>query len=731
MNLTPVTPDHLSRQAYIYIRQSTEHQVVHHQESQKLQRCFVDQALKLGWPQERIVLIDDDLGESADRSNDRAGFNKITADTALGQVGIIFAFDVSRFSRGNANWYHLLDICAITRTLIGDVDGICDPREFNGRLILGLKGTMSEAEHHIIRKRLVEAVRAKAKRGAFQFPLPPAYFWDEAGRIQKNPDAQVRSAIDLVFARFRQLGTIHQVHISLVEEGLELPVLCGPKRRITWAWPNYQGVHRILDSPVYAGAYAFGRRQVEEVLDVSRQPVKRVRKQSPEDWHVLIQDHHEGYISWEEYERNKRQIMSNQKSSRPGAPREGHSLLQGLVLCGRCGRHMSVGYGKGGASIKFTCNRARRQTGAPVCQGFGGVRLERAVEKRVLEVLEPLGVEAMIEAASTHVEACERERSHWQQKVERARYEVDLVRRQYDAVDPANRLVACELERRFEKSLESLKTIEEEVKDRVQRLEPQLTEAEKERLRRYARDLPGLWRASTTRQQDRKRIVRLLIQQVVVTVPEEGERIKADVHWQGGEVTTLEFKKGTMGHHRYVATPDLIELVRTLAKEFSDAQIARILIRRGLKTPKNLSFTANRVAVMRNNHGIEKGPLVQRKGENIYTAREAGELFNVDGSTIIRWVEVGLLKGARTTEGAPWRVQVDPEDLDRLRPTEVPEGWITLKKAASALGISQQTVLQKLNSGMLKGVRVQNGRRCSWRIFVPAEAYTDQPTLFE
>ena len=731
MNLDLITADHLSRLAYIYLRQSTEYQVMNHQESQRLQRGFVDQALNLGWPRERIVLIDEDLGETAHRSNDRSGFNKIISDTALELVGIILAFDVSRFSRGNASWYHLLDICAVARTLIGDGDGIYDPREFNDRLILGLKGTMSEAESHIIRKRLIEAVRAKATRGEFQFILPPAYIWDEAGRIQKNPDAQIRSAIELVFALFEQLGTIHQVHISLTEDGIQLPVRCGPKQRMTWIRPDYGCVHRVLKNPLYAGAYAFGQRQVEEILDASHKPIKRVRERSLEDWHVLIKDHHEGYISWEVYERNMRQIKANQKGPGPGAPREGRSLLQGLVMCGRCGRRIPVRYGKGGESIRFTCNMARRQAGAPICQDFGGIRLDRAVEKRVLEVLEPVGVEAMIEAASTHVQVAERERAHWQQKVERARYEVDIARRQYDAVDPANRLVACEVERRFDKALKSLQAVEEEVKDRVQRLEPQLTDVEKERLRRYAKNLPGLWHSPTTRPQDRKRIARLLIKQVFVTVPEEDENIKADVHWQGGEITTFKIKKGKRGHHRYIAAPDFIELVRTLAKEFSDPQIARILNRRGLKTPKNLSFTASRVASTRFNNGIEKGPTVPRKGENIHTAREAAELFNVNCSTIIRWVEVGLLKGTRITEGAPWRVQVNPDDLDRLRPTDSPEGWVTLKKAAIVLGTSQQTVLQKLNSGMLEGVRVQTGRRCSWRIRVPAKAYVDQSDLFE
>ncbi len=732
MNRDQITVSHRSRVACVYIRQSSEHQVLHHRESQRRQRDLVDRALELGWQPEQVRSIDEDLGQSAARSNERSGFAQMVAQAALGKVGLILALEVSRLSRGNSDWYQLLDICAVTGTLIADTDGLYDPRDYNDRLLLGLKGTMSEAELHVMKQRLVEAMKTKARRGEFRLRLPPGFVWDEAGRIQKVADEQVRTAIERVFERFEQLGTIHQVQCALADEGFQVPSHARHGDGVRWSFPSYAYLHRMLRHPMYGGAYAYGRRQVEEVLDASRRPIKRIRKRERRDWPVLIQDHHEGYLPWQRFERVQRQIEANRKGAPgPGAPREGESLLQGLVRCGRCGRSMRVSYGSAAGMRRFSCTGARRQIAAPVCQSFGGIRLERAVERLVLEALEPLGVEAMIEAAAAQVQASESQRIHWQQRVERARYEVDLARRQYDAVDPANRLVVRELERRWEAALEALREIEQEAEERIRSLETPLGPDEQRRLRRYAQHLPSLWSAPTTRPQDRKRMVRLLIDHVGVTVPADGAALEAQVHWSGGEVTSLALARGRKGINRYVATSDLIELLRTLAQEFSDSQIARILNRRGLRTPTGLCFTAQRVAVTRNNHGIENGPLVPRTGEDVYTALQAAEILGVNRTTVIRWVETGLLKGTQLTEAAPWRIRVAPEDVDRLRPTDTPQGWVTLKKAALVLGVGQQAVVQRLNRGTLEAVRIREGRRSSWRIRLPSTAYDPQATLFD
>lgn len=732
MNPDNITASHRSRLAYVYIRQSTQHQVHYHLESQRRQRSLVERAVELGWTCDRVTAVDEDLGQSAARGQDRAGFQKMVAEAALGNVGLILALEVSRLSRGNRDWYHLLDICAVTGTLLGDGEGLYDPRSYNDRLLLGLKGTMSEAELHIMKQRLVEAMRAKAKRGEFRFRLPPGYEWDEQGRLQKTPDEQVRSAIEQIFSRFEQLGTIHQVQCSLGEDGFVVPVLSGRAHRVRWAAPNYEHMRRVLTNPMYAGAYCYGRRQVEEILDASQRPVKRKKHRPRKEWHVLIRDHHEPYIGWESFEKIQRQIELNRRGQpSPGAPREGCSLLQGLILCGYCGRRMKVAYSNRGDQFRYRCVDRREQTGLAICQSFGGRRLERAAERLVLETLEPLGIEAMIEAAADHARVCEAERGHWRQRVERARYEVDLARRYYDAVDPANRLVGRELERRFEKALGEFEEVESQAEARIAALEKPLTLEEQEMLRSYARDLSQLWNRVTTRPQDRKRIVRCLIENVVVTVPRDESNLKAEIHWTGGEVTKIEVLRGRRGIHRYVADPELVELVRELATEFSDEQIARILHRKRLRTAKGLPFSAHRVTNLRYTHEIPGTASRRLNGENVYTAEQAASLLEVSRDTIIRWIEAGLVRGSQVTSGAPWRVQVTEEDKRRLTAADTPKGWLPLKGAATALDVSQQTVLQRLKSGQLEGIRVRVGRRSAWRIRITASGYDKQLSLLQ
>jgi hypothetical protein len=646
-------------------------------------------------------------------------------------VGLILALEVSRLSRGNRDWYHLLDVCAVTGTLLSDERQVYDPRTMDDRLVLGIKGTMSEAELSVMKERLLMAIRSRARRGEHRFRLPPGYVWDDAGRMVKAPDAREQAAVELVFSRFRRLGTMHQTQISLAEEGVLVPVLSGKGHTIRYRPPSCDYVRRVLSNPIYAGAYVFGRRQVEEILDEDQRPRKRMRERGRKDWHVLIRDHHEGYVSWEEYERNQERIAANRRgSSGPGAPRKGEALLAGLVLCGRCGRRMKVSYGRQGRQVRYLCVSGRRQTGASICQSFGARRVEKAVEGLILEALTPVGMESMIEAARLHEAAVEEERRHFRQRVEGARYEAHLARRQYESVDPANRLVAAELERRWEKALEDLAQAEEEAASRACALSKPLTREDEEWLRRCSSDLTCLWEAETTRPEDRKRIVRCLVTDVVVTVPEKGEKVRADVHFVGGEVTTVTTARGKTGHHRFVTDPEVVDLVGTLAAEFTDEQIARIFHRKGMKTAKGLSFTARHVTNLRYNYGIEGSAARRLDGEDVYTSDEVARRFGVVPGTVVRWVEAGLLKGSQLTSCAPWRIRVTEEDVKRLTAADAPEGWLPLKGAAQALGVSQKTVLQKLSSGELEGVRVRVGGRTAWRINAGRTTYGQEPTLF-
>jgi hypothetical protein len=487
----------------------------------------------------------------------------------------------------------------------------------------------------------------------------------------------------------------------------------------------------MLKNPTYAGAYVYGRRQVQESLDDSLRPKRRMREVERQKWHVLLKDHHEGYISWEQFERHQQQIRSNWRASaqESGAAREGDGLLQGLVLCGRCGRRMRIAYGRGSRPTRYWCSQARRQTGEPVCQGFGARRLEQAVERVLLRCLSPLGMESMLEAARLYVEEAEEAKKRQEQRLERARYEANLARRQYEAVDPENRLVARELERRYEKALRVLQEVESEVTEELERLRRPLSAEQERQLMGYAEDLHSLWQAPTTRAADRKRLARCVIEAVVVSAPRESSTLSAKVHWKGGEVTVLEVPKGRSGVHRYVSSPELVQLVGKLATEFSDAQIARILRRKGMKTPKGHSFMPYHVANVRQKHDIPPGPRIPLRTEDVYTAEQAAELLDVCHSTVIRWVEAGLLRGTQATAAAPWRIMVTKEDIAKLKPTEKTEGWVSLKAAAAALRISQHVVLQKVNSGELRGARVRSGRRVGWRIHLPVKNYDDQPTL--
>ena len=734
MHRDEITSEHRARLACVYIRQSSMHQVRNNLESQRRQRALVERGVELGWPRERVLEIDDDLGISGSRnsSSNRLGFQGMIADLALGKIGLVLALEVTRLSRSSRDWHHLLDICAITSTLIADAESLYDPRTYNDRLLLGLKATMGEAELFVMRQRLVDAIRERAQRGELRIRLPPGYLWDEAGRIQMSADEQVLETIHLVFRRFEELGSIHQAHGSLLEDGIRFPVQVDRRGGVEWKIPSYRNIQSLLTHPAYAGVYVYGRRQVEEILDENQQPAKRQRVMAREKWHAYIEDHHPGYISHEAFQRNLQRIAENRpRAMNVGPPREGSSLLQGLILCGRCGRRMRVAYGGTGRSLFYRCQRKRRKADeSSLCQSFGAKRLEEAVERKVLEALDPLALEAMSRAAQAHAQALHAEDRHWQQSIERAEYEADLARRQFRVVDPDNRLVSRELERRLENALQDVEAARREASIRRKELPKPLSQDEKARLRALANQLPGVWRASTTRPQDRIRIVRCLIDQVVVKVPKDGTQIRADVHWNGGEMSTLELRQGHRGVHRSMAVSELAELLRDLATEFSDSQIARIMHRRRQKTPRGLSFTALRVAGLRRAHGILCGPRVPRAGEQIHTALEAASLLGVDRTTVLRWVETGLLKGAQLTLGAPWRIQVTPQDIRRLTAADVPAGWLTLKAAAIALGVSQQAVVQQLNSGQLEGVRAKTGRRTGWRINVESTTYDDQPALF-
>jgi DNA invertase Pin-like site-specific DNA recombinase len=479
-----ITVSHRSRDAYVYVRQSTPTQMIQHTESLARQYELRERAVALGWPGHQVVVIDADLGRSGAQTDGRLGFKELVADVGLGKVGIVLGIEVSRLARNNADWYQLLDLCAITDTLIADADGVYHPAEFNDRLVLGLKGTMSEAELHLIKSRLTAGLKHKAAKGELRQGLPVGLDYDEDNRVVMTPDEAVREAISTVFRRFEELGSARQVLIRLREDEVLLPRRANGSRRITWAAATYPAVHDFLTNPAYAGAFAFGRSRTEKRVDPITGAVHaRVQLVPREQWEVLIPDHHPGYITWETYESNTARLRGNWRRPRElagGAVREGRALLQGLLRCGRCGRIMQTGYsGAKGNCPRYVCARAKQlYAGEHVCQSIGGIRLENTVMDEMFDVLAPAALTATAQALAEADANYQRDLAVFELAVERARYEADRARRQFDNVEPENRLVARTLETALESKLAAVRAAENNLAAQRARRPVALTEAE-------------------------------------------------------------------------------------------------------------------------------------------------------------------------------------------------------------------------------------------------------------
>ncbi len=719
---TKVTEAHRRRRAVVYVRQSTLTQVQANTESSERQYALRDRALELGWPAESISIVDEDTGRSGSSAQGRLGFKELVAEVGLGHVGLILALETSRLARSSADWHQLLDLCVLTQTLIADADGIYSPADFNDRLLLGLKGTMSEAELHLIRARLDGGLRNKAERGELRLALPVGLDRDPDDRIVLCPDEGVRAAIERVFSLWRRVGSARQATMELVAEGQKLPRRTVGERRIRWARASYGAVHDFLTNPAYAGAFVFGRTRQSKALDESGEVQVRVAELPIEQWSVCIPGHHPGYVGWDEYLETRERLRANvrPRGEGGGAAREGAALLQGLIRCGRCGRKMQVGYaGTGGKVRRYSCVRGRdlHATGS-ACQSLGGGRLDAAVAKAFLEAATPAGIAASA-AAITELTAQHEERlAAGRLELERAEFEAERARRQFDACEPEHRLVARTLERSLEEALAAVAR-ERGKLERLDRARPApLQEAERKALGALARELPRLWGAETTSDRDRKQLLRTLLSEVVVSVEEPRLRAVAEIHWEGGARSELEVKLNARGPERRRLGGDTVELIRRLARHHSDRQIAQTLSRQGHLTGTGLPFTQTRVRAARQRAGIPAAPAPDSDSE-LVTIQRAAATLEVSTATIRRWLGDGLLGGEQVSEGAPWRIRVDEQVRRRFVP-EIPDGYLPLAEAAKAIGCARQTVLQKVQRGELEAVQVTKGRRKGLRIEVPA-----------
>jgi DNA invertase Pin-like site-specific DNA recombinase len=563
-----ITPDHVSRAAVVYVRQSTMAQVAGNLESQRRQYDLAKAAEATGFAS--VMVIDDDLGRSGSGTMQRPGFERLVAMVCSGDVGAVYCIEASRLARNGRDWHHLIDLCALAGALVIDPDGAYDPRIVNDRLLLGLKGTMSEYELSLMRQRGIAARDSKAKRGEFRFMLPPGFCWSEAGKIEIDPDQHVVDTIRLVFTKFRELGSARQVFLWLRSADIKMPIVLRNVEvcKLVWKSPAYHSVMQILHNPVYAGAYAFGRRaQRTHIVDGRARKASGFAKPRDE-WNVLLRDNHPGYISWQEFEDNQKLLLENahmKKNCARKSARGGRALLTGLMRCGRCGRMMRVFYGMGkGNAHRYQCRGDDAHVGAGLCIGIGGVRVDRAVALQMLEAISHRAVEAAI-FASDQVERSQKDIiAAVERELEAARYEASLAGRRYELVDPQKRHVARELEARWNNALERVAGLERRIEElsATSAARPKIDRA---RLLQLAHDLPAAWNASSSDTRTKQRLIHILVQEIVCNLDDETNETVLLIHWTGGRHTEVRVPRVKTGRYPNDMAPTAVEVIRKLA----------------------------------------------------------------------------------------------------------------------------------------------------------------------
>jgi len=679
-----IRPDHLDRLAVIYVRQSTLFQVRENTGSTTRQYDLVKRAADLGWTQASIQVVDQDQGQSGSSTIGRDGFQWLVAEVGLGHVGAVLSLEVSRLARSCSDWYRLLEICALTDTLVIDDEGVYDPGAHNDRLLLGFKGSMSEAELHWLKSRLQGGKMTKAEQGQLRFRLPIGLVYDPVGRIVLDPDEAVQEAVRLVFSLFEQSTSALAVVSAFARQHLRFPTRWwGGKRadELIWSRLSHERVLNILHSPLYAGAYVYGRTKFRSRLLPGEEPrVKgRTRRLPQEDWPIVLLDAHPGYITWEQFLHNQRQLDDNRTwraEEHRGAVREGPSLLQGIILCGSCGRRMGIRYQRNGSVLMYECHQLHSQLAARTCQTMRGDRIDQAVVACFLEAIEPAHLEVAL-AALDQVEARAKQvENQWHRQIERAQYEADLARRRYKAVDPDNRLVARSLEKEWNEKLAEVDKLEREHQHVPKPAALLLTTAQREQIRRLAHDLPAIWHASTTTFVERKQLMRWLIKDV--TLSKRGKVIDVAIRWQTEALTALSIPRYKMSWEERQTSPHVVERVREWSPTHTATQIATLLNEEGLRPGLGGSFTASKVDWIRVAYSIPlacpEGPGFcpsGQRGDGRYSALAAAELLNVNVSTIADWCNAGILESVRAHPHGPRWISLTPDIIEKLRkPTQ-------------------------------------------------------------
>ena len=671
--MSKIGPEHLARRAYVYVRQSTADQLRHNHESRRRQYALADRTRALGWRD--VVVIDDDLGVSAGGVA-RPGFERLLAAICSGEVGAVVSIEASRLARNGRDWHTLLEFCALVGSLILDEDDVYDPRSVNDRLLLGMKGTMSEMELSLLRQRSLEALKLKASRGELHTTVAIGFVRSEDDRIELDPDLRIRSAIGAVFQRFTQAGSVRQALLWFRQERIELPAATyvDGRRNVQWKLPGYNTLLHMLTNPVYAGAYAFGRTESRSRIDAGRKRVVRGYRRSPEDWQVLIEQHHEGYIDWATYEHNQRVIADNTNmrgSMVRGSLRRGEALLAGLLRCGHCARKLHVAYsGSDGNTARYHCKGAAINHGSlQRCISFGSLRVDQAVATQVLSALRPLGIQAAIHAIERALDG-QTKRRQIELALEQARFEASRAQRQFDIVDPANRLVAAELERRWNERLAQVASRQAELDGFDAQASPGLSPQQRAALLRLGADLPLAWYDPAASSEVRKRILRSVIKEIIVRVAED--EVQLVIHWQGGAHTALRVPKNRVGQHRWTTPVDVQQLIEKLARQLNDAGIASLLNRLGHRSGKGHTWTEMRVRSYRNDHGIAVYREGEREQRREVTLEQAAQLLGVSAMTVLRMIATGAIVAVQACRGAPWVIARSEFDRPELHSSVAP-----------------------------------------------------------
>ncbi len=675
-----IRPEHLDLLALIYIRQSTLVQVRENIGSKARQYDLVQRALDLGWPQERIVVIDQDQGRSGASAVGRDGFQFLVAEVGLGHAGAVFSLEASRLARSCSDWYRLIEICALTNTLVIDEEGVYDPSQYNDRLLLGFKGTMSEAELHWLRNRLLGGKLEKAQEGKLRVRLPTGLIYDPTGQVALDPDEQVQQAVRLVFDTFDELSSALAVVKHFATHQLLFPTRhWGGDRdgELVWRPLSHGRVLAILHNPAYAGAYVYGRTKTRTYILPGEAPrIKgRTRQVKLDEWPIVLRNTHPGYISWQQFLRNQQRLADNRTfdlEAHRGAVREGAALLQGIVRCGRCGRGMSVRYLKDGTIPSYWCNQLHKQLGGKTCQTIRGDGIDAAVAHTFLEAMQPAQLEVSMTALGQIEARVHKIDRQWQLRIERAHYEADLARRRLFAVEPENRLVARSLERDWNEKLAEIERLEREYATLPKPTAHLASPEERQRILSLAQDLPTVWHASTTTHAERKQLLRFLIKDVTITKQET--TIYIGIRWQTEALTELEIPRPKPPFEVRRTNPAVVDHVRELAPTHTDRQIAKILNQDEFTPGMGGSFTASKVQWVRYAYhiptGCPQGPAAcpgGQRGDGRYSARAAAELLNVNVSTIADWCKSGRLNGIQEVPHGPRWIKLTPEIIAQLR----------------------------------------------------------------